>query len=512
MTAENAQRLRILGATVVILLLVWAAGAASAVSILAAFTIVVTAGLFIAPKTALTVIGVFLMVQPALVNAAGGSDMPLGLALHRLHQAFAAAATVRVAVFLTWKRVGPRLWLWLGFTLAFLTLGVVSGVREQVPLTTVALGAFLAVKFPVFLLLALTISWSERDCERIMRAALWLGPALFVSGVIIWMLPPEVQDIFVDHTADAEYYGREQVAAMQGIFSHPGVFGWAAAVTGGYAVAALLVGRRDWRSAATGSLVSGVAAILASLRRRPLVALPAVTLYGVMRFAKGRRRWTVLGLFVILAGGAAWITVERLQAEYRDAMLYFDPTAPTAPRVLLYVTGMDIANSRFPLGAGFGRFGGYASVLDYSPLYDQYGLSRLWGLSADAPYYIQDTYWPHIAAETGWPGAAILLGLYLLLAERVSRAARRAPDAASRAVAIGAVLALLEGLIESVAGPVFEVALFTYAVALPLGITLARSDSAPSLRPSHEQEQNHEVSPFGHGEPDREGQQPLAPQ
>ena len=480
MTAAHVRRLRLLGAAGVVGLLVWAAWADSTVSILAAFAIVVTVGLFVVPKFALAVIGVFLMVQPALVNLAGGSVTPLGLALHRLHQAFAVAAVVRVALFLSWDRVAPGLRLWLWLTTAFVALGVVSGVLQQVPPKIIGLGGFLAVKFPLFLLLALTISWDERDCERIMRAALWLGPVLFASGVIIWMLPPEVQDVFVDHTLDAESYAREEFAAMQGIFSHPGVFGWASAVTGCYAVAALLVGRPGWRALATGNLVSSVCAILASLRRRPLLALPVVTVYGVMRFATGRRRWEVLALFAMLVGGTTWLAVGRLEAEYRDALMYLDPTAPTAPRVLLYVTGVDIANSRFPLGAGFGRFGGYAATLDYSPLYDQYGFNRVWGLSPDAPFYLQDTYWPHIAAETGWFGAAVLLAIYLLLVERASRASRRAVDAATKAVAVGAVLAMLEGLIESLAGPVFEVALFSYAIAVPLGITLARS-AAPRL-------------------------------
>ena len=51
----------------------------------------------------------------------------------------------------------------------------------------------------------------------------------------------------------------------------------------------------------------------------------------------------------------------------------------------------------------------------------------------------------------------------------------RAADPATRAVAIGACLALLEGLIESAAGPVFESVLFAYGLAIPLGVVLARS-------------------------------------
>jgi hypothetical protein len=169
-----------------------------------------------------------------------------------------------------------------------------------------------------------------------------------------------------------------------------------------------------------------------------------------------------------------------LVAEYRDAQLYVDPYGPTAPRTLLYITGVRIANSRFPLGAGFGRFGGYVSSLDYSPLYDAYGLSHVYGLSPEDPDYIEDTYWPHIAAETGWVGAAILVLFFLLLLERATRAARSATDQATKAVAMGAALALLEAMVESVAGPVFEVSLFAFAIAVPLGVALARlGEAAP---------------------------------
>ena len=97
MTATTAQRLRILGIAVVVLALA-RLGSVSAVAILVAFAVVVTVGLFLVPKMALALIGAFLLVQPALVNLAGGSVTPLGIALHRLHQVFAVAAVLRPPV------------------------------------------------------------------------------------------------------------------------------------------------------------------------------------------------------------------------------------------------------------------------------------------------------------------------------------------------------------------------------------------------------------------------------
>jgi len=296
-----------------------------------------------------------------------------------------------------------------------------------------------------------------------------------VSGVLVWLAPPEVQNLFIDTTSEGGgTVLRGGLQAMQGVFPHPGVLGWASAVAGCYALAGLLTDRAAGVGRGGASLGASILAILGSLRRKPLLALPLAAAYGVARFAKGPRRWRVLALFAVLAGGAAWLLANRLEAEYRDARNYVDVEAAVVPRVLLYVTGVAIANARFPLGAGFGRFGGYASTLDYSPLYDQYGLSEVQGLTPDNPMYAMDTYWPHIAAETGWVAAVILLAFFLLLIERATRVALLATDAATKALAVGAALALLEGLVESVAGPVFEVSLFAFAIAVPLGVALGR--------------------------------------
>jgi len=469
------QRLGVVAALVAMGLLIWAVAEDAAMAAVVAFAVVVSVGLFLMPKAALGAIGVFLLVQPLLVNLAGSVTTTLGATLHRLHEVFAVAAAARVGLMMSWDRVSTAMRPWIWLTGAFAVLGVVSGIVQQVPALTLARGGFVAVTFALYLLLAMTVSWSDRDCARIMRMALWAGPLLVVSGMVIWMMPTTVQDLFVDHTMETEDFGRAQFAAMQGIFSHPAVFGWAAAVTGCYAVAALLVGRRGWGALAGGSLAASVVGVLASLRRKPLVALPVVVVYSIVRFGHGWRRWVVLTLFALIAVAAARVAAARLEAEYQDAAVYVDPFAPLAPRVLLYVTGTEIANADFPLGAGFGRFGSYASIADYSPLYDEYGLSRVYGLSQEYPYYIEDTYWPHLAAETGWFGAVILFAFYVFLLWQAARAVGRAPEPATRAVAIAACLALLEGLLESGAGPVFEEALFAFAVAIPLGITLTRA-------------------------------------
>lgn len=112
---------------------------------------------------------------------------------------------------------------------------------------------------------------------------------------------------------------------------------------------------------------------------------------------------------------------------------YFIPLIPimiyiALPRIIselfngargyLYLTGYKIAKDYFPLGSGFGTFGSFISRRFYSPLYYEYGISSIWGLSPSMPSYIADTYWAMIMGETGFIGVLFLvLVLYCIFAQ-----------------------------------------------------------------------------------------------
>jgi hypothetical protein len=459
----------------------WGTGAQPGLMLLVAFTAVVALGLFLAPKVSIAVIGVYLLLQPALVNLVGGVDIPIGLALQRLHQGFIVAGVLRVGCFVWSDPVASRLRRWLLLSVAFVACGTLSALVAGVPSETMALGAFLALKFQVFLLLALTISWDEQDCQRIVRVALWLGPVLLATGFLLQHLPLAVQTVFMSAGAEDEgFYQRGDLSSMQGILGHPGAFGWAMAVVGCYAVASLLTAPR---SLGVVSLGSGILGIAGSLRRKPLVALPIAVVFALVRFSRGGVRWRTVVILALVGAGVGGLAVGRLRATYEDTVAgYIDPSAPTAPRTLLYLTGLQIGADRFPLGAGFGRFGGYASRIHYSPIYDQYGLSGVFGLSPEDPIYLMDTYWPHILGETGWIGVATLVCFFGMLLTRTARVGMGSRLIGSRTLAIGAGMVLVEALVESIAGPVFEGALFAFVIAVPLGITLVRLDEPPQSR------------------------------
>ena len=371
-----------------------------------------------------------------------------------------------------------RWWLWLagGFALA----GFGSAALNDVPLFVTMLGAFLAFKLVLLVLVALTIRWTSRDASRIVAWTSWGGPALLLVGFLLLRFRVEDLKLFADPAALQEgYFERGALRPMQGTFPNPGVFGWLMAVIGCYGVAATLGGRPARGGAALGCALLG---ILGSLRRKPIVGLPLAALSALWGVAGRRQRWAVVTLLGLLSLGAGLVTKDRLKVIVEDTRSgYLDPYAPTVARTLLYAVGWQVARLHFPLGAGFGRYGGYVSAIRYSPLYDQYGLSAVWGLSPEFPAYVEDTYWPHILGETGLLGAAFMALMLAALWGQIRSAARGAISD-ERILALGAGMVLVEALVESLSAPVFETSLGAFLVAVPIGITLSLAETRGSPR------------------------------
>lgn len=70
-------------------------------------------------------------------------------------------------------------------------------------------------------------------------------------------------------------------------------------------------------------------------------------------------------------------------------------------RGALYSTSFQIARDYFPLGTGFGTFATDFSRRIYSPVYYQYNINNVWGLSQENSSFIADTTWPAVLGETG---------------------------------------------------------------------------------------------------------------
>lgn len=113
-----------------------------------------------------------------------------------------------------------------------------------------------------------------------------------------------------------------------------------------------------------------------------------------------------VSIFITLGIFLLWFSWDRISNQFG--------AENTEARGILLRTSVDIAKDYFPFGAGLGMFGSNASRLDYSPLYNEYHLSHVWGLSELNPAFITDSYWAMIIGETGFLGVILLIALFVI--------------------------------------------------------------------------------------------------
>jgi hypothetical protein len=75
--------------------------------------------------------------------------------------------------------------------------------------------------------------------------------------------------------------------------------------------------------------------------------------------------------------------------------------------------GLEVAREYFPLGAGLGTYGGAGAQKFDLSLFLDLGFGRYWWFLQGK--FLLDTYWPNIAAETGFLGAISLFVFYAIM-------------------------------------------------------------------------------------------------
>jgi hypothetical protein len=185
--------------------------------------------------------------------------------------------------------------------------------------------------------------------------------------------------------------------------------------------------------------------VLLSARLKGFLSLSAVVIIVAVIQVMASNRGTALILLVgaLLVGG-----IYSVEGSVIESQVSLYTSSETTARAKLYIASTQIALDDFPLGAGFGRFATYGSRLYYSPIYQQYGLNTVYGLSPKYPSYIDDTSWPGVIGETGYGGLAIyLIGLACLVLTLVRR--MRTASAELRWMPIAALCVVAVLLVDS---------------------------------------------------------------
>ena len=196
----------------------------------------------------------------------------------------------------------------------------------------------------------------------------------------------------------------------------------------------------------------GLACTRAKYYAETVLALFFFLLYKPGMFKGVKPQYWVLSLVVI----AAVIAVSWNKFSYyfiTGNSETFDPTvAESFARPVLYATGGLILIDHFPLGSGLASFASYPSAANYSSLYHEYGISKIYGLSEAMPDFICDAFYP-LLAQFGVVGI-ILFAVYLVWALKQVKALLDIDMGRYRALMATALMVICFLLVEGVASTV----------------------------------------------------------
>lgn len=355
--------------------------------------------------------------------------------------------------------------------------GVLGDIVHSVPLSVSAVGTWLGLKFWVMVVVTLLLPWEPGDLRRMYSVLTRVGVLVAALGLIDYVTGGAVSRAL--HTSAYYSLGSTYRAeAVHSILPNPGEYSLFMSLLFAVSLARFAVKRRA-SDLLLVLLFAG--SVMLSLRLKGVLSLAMVVfIVALVQTIENPRNAIVVVLVGALVGGAAYSAEKSVITKQISTYASSESTA----RSRLYSVGEKIANDNFPLGVGFGRFASYPSRIYYSPVYQQYNLNLVYGLSREYPKFIDDTSWPAVIGETGYGGFAIyVVGLGLLCLSIVRRIRRGAAAGAREWVPLAALCSVGVLLVDALGDPTLFSWLATTTFAMVLGPALIVSRSARARSP-----------------------------
>jgi hypothetical protein len=383
--------------------------------------------------------------------------------------------------------------------LVVIITGLLSSILNAVPAVIVLEALVLLFKAVAVFYVVSWMRLTLDDVLRVGRVLLVVAIVLTALGLVEFVNPAAFQRAL--HLPPFTSV-RGELTVIRSIFLHPALLAWFSVFAALFLYAAAVVLRRWWPVPL--ALLLNVGTVLAG-RRTSVVGLAVALLVAMLwqwpgAAVRAARLRTLLPLAagLLLVGVAFFSPLSNLAELTLDEYAtppsvvaqilgpHPDPDALAAvpPRTALYVASVAIARDHFPLGAGLGRFGSQMSRADYSPVYAQYGLTKIPGLAAADSGSVTDTFWPMLLGETGLFGLlayAVFLGSLIATLWRIT--ARSGPGY-PRVFALGVLLVMIESIVASLtaqtyaAPPIAIVVFATAGAALAVDATGSGRDAA----------------------------------
>ena len=173
----------------------------------------------------------------------------------------------------------------------------------------------------------------------------------------------------------------------------------------------------------------------------------------VMLFFKQKLRFkfNVRNTLVMLVALGVMFYFAKEKIDFYFLNPYREGSLDSAARAMLYLTMPHILFDYFPFGPGFGTYADYGSAINYSPIYYNYHLDEVFGLSPEYGNFICDAFYPDLA-QFGIVGICLFLYFWWWIYQLLKRNFANNGDA--RLYKIG-LLIIIYMLIESTTANTF---------------------------------------------------------
>lgn len=131
-------------------------------------------------------------------------------------------------------------------------------------------------------------------------------------------------------------------------------------------------------------------------------------------------------LFLFIFVAIVFVAKEKIELYFLQG-LSDDSEKDYVARFVLYATSFLVFRDYFPFGSGFGSFATFASGAYYSPIYKEYGIDGVWGISKSYHSFISDTYYPSLA-QFGVVGVVLFLLFWIYLLKKAFQYLRVTSD------------------------------------------------------------------------------------
>jgi len=353
----------------------------------------------------------------------------------------------------------------IGLIMVGLASSLVSGVSFFITFSQF----FLIIKgFLIFYIFA-NLRLTEDDVKKFVKIFGIFAIIVMFLGFVDLIIPEQFRELIGNRTF---IDWRGGIPSVKSIFVYPATFGWYMAFACLYASAFFFILQK--RKYLFFALLFFMGVFL-SMRIKNFSGLTLALLGGVFCLTSFKK---LKYLFLIFVAGITLLTLNwsRFESLYdltmeRDFKRLFNAQLETrTARVELYRKGFTIGRDYFPLGAGLGRYGSWMARVHYSPLYEQYGLSEVYGLEEEDRRMLCDTFWPMIIGETGFVGLFFYLWIIMSLLLFCHSGFKHSDTVFKKAFCLGVFMIVLEALIESFSTPFWVKPPMAYFVFASVGI------------------------------------------